>query len=327
MTVRGDYENHTQESPSTGCREIGYTLGLIEYLPSSHLVQSETPIRPNSVNIEYLAESIRTKGLLQPIVVRPQKEHFEVIAGNRRFAACKMLGWRKIPCHIVELSDKDAFEVSLIENIQRETMDQLEEAEAYKKYVADFGWGSVSELAKRIGKSTSYISKRISILDLPEDVIAKIKSHDINSSAAEELLSLGNTEMQSQLAKLVSSRHLSMRKVRELVQQNKDDGKQDYEEHDLDLYSMFDNDNEIAKCERAYDKAITTLRIAVGKLATIIDDLGEDNWLVSEMLMQERNVLHEQIDLLLKERRLVRNRKLICISRQLRMEGSNQSLQ
>ena len=74
--------------------------------------------------------------------------------------ACEILRWRKIPCHIVELDDKRAFEYSLVENIQRQTLSVIEEAEAFKVYVADFGWGGVSELARKIGKSPSLYHKK-----------------------------------------------------------------------------------------------------------------------------------------------------------------------
>ena len=89
-----------------------------------------------------------------------------------------MMRWRKIPWHIVELDDKKAFEYSLVENIQRQTLSVIEEAEAFKVYVADFGWGSVSELARKIGKSPSYITKRINLLDLPTDVIDSVTKYE-----------------------------------------------------------------------------------------------------------------------------------------------------
>lgn len=97
--------------------------------------------------------SIQQKGLLEPIVVRPVEKAFEVVAGNRRFEACKKLGWRSIPCHVVELDDKEAFEVSILENVQRETLNPIEEGRAYRNYVDECGYGGESELARKIGKS------------------------------------------------------------------------------------------------------------------------------------------------------------------------------
>jgi ParB family transcriptional regulator, chromosome partitioning protein len=114
--------------------------GLTEDLDVSSIRQSPN-IRSEIIEAYELANSINQKGLLQPIIVRPKEGFFQIVAGNRRFEACKLLAWKKIPCHIIELDDKAAFEVSLIENIQRQTLNPLDEAQAFKTYVDDFGWG------------------------------------------------------------------------------------------------------------------------------------------------------------------------------------------
>ena len=127
------------------------------------------------VGLEDLIESIEKHGLLEPLVVRPiGGEKYEVVAGNRRYLALKKLGWSKVQCHIKKLDDKEAFEVALTENIQRENMTPLEEAKAFKTYVKEKGWGSVTELAKKIGKSQGYISQRLKLLKLPEEVKQKL---------------------------------------------------------------------------------------------------------------------------------------------------------
>ncbi len=98
--------------------------GIIEDVDISR--HKHSPYSRSGLSDAYdLANSINQKGLLQPIVVRPKEEYFEIIAGNRRVHACKLLGWKKIPCHIVELNDREAFEASLIENIQRQTLNPL----------------------------------------------------------------------------------------------------------------------------------------------------------------------------------------------------------
>jgi len=94
--------------------------------------------------------------------------------------------YAKIACHIIELDDKQAFEVSLIENLQRKTLGPLDEASAFKAYVSDFGWGGVSELSLKIGKSISYIIKRIKLLNLPIDIQNSIINHTLDTSTAEE---------------------------------------------------------------------------------------------------------------------------------------------
>ncbi len=90
-----------------------------------------------------LTVSVKENGLLQPILVRPKQPGFEIVAGNRRMLACKKLGWKKIACHIIDVDDKTAFEISLSENLQRKNLSPIEEAEAFKAYIKDFGYGGV----------------------------------------------------------------------------------------------------------------------------------------------------------------------------------------
>src|SRR5438105_7298970 len=103
-------------------------LGVIEDLNMHSIKPSLRPVRHNFAGIDALANSIMQKGLLQPILVRTTEDLFEIVAGNRRYQACKNLGWRKILCHVVELNEKEAFEISMIENVQRKTLSALEEA-------------------------------------------------------------------------------------------------------------------------------------------------------------------------------------------------------
>jgi ParB family transcriptional regulator, chromosome partitioning protein len=94
--------------------------GIIEDIDILSIIKSSCLVRDDLAEIDALASSIKQKGLLQPILVRAKEEHlYEIVAGNRRYQACKCLGWRRIACHIVDLNDKEAFEISLIENVQR----------------------------------------------------------------------------------------------------------------------------------------------------------------------------------------------------------------
>jgi ParB family chromosome partitioning protein len=162
-------------------------MGLIEDIDLSQIKLSTRPLRAEAGDVRLLAESIGRNGLLQPIVVRVIDNYFEIVAGNRRFLACKHLSLRKITCHIIDLSDKGAYELSLIENIQRRSMNPIEEGQAYIRYIEDYGWGGVSELAKVIGKSQEYVSKRIKLLELPEELQNEIIRHRIKTSIGEEL--------------------------------------------------------------------------------------------------------------------------------------------
>lgn len=264
-------------------------------------------LRYNDVN--ELAISIDTIGLLHPIVVRITEEgRFEIVAGNRRYDACKKLGWKKILSHIVELDDKSSFEVTLIENIQRRTLNPIEEALAFKKYVSEFGWGGVSDLAQKISKSPRYVCRRLKLLELPREVVDLISESEIHVSAAEELLCIKNKNRQSELAALILKRNVSSRKVRGLIRA---DGEESIYYNDSMSYLVADNGIEISKI---FDKPIIALRIALNKLAMTIEST-ENNWILYEILMQHKNMLHTQIDLLIREKKKYRVSKTLSSHR------------
>jgi ParB family transcriptional regulator, chromosome partitioning protein len=259
------------------------------------------------MNIDELAGSIQQNGLLQPIIVRIRKDRFEVVAGSRRYLACKKIGWRKIMCHIVELDDKEAYEIYLNENIHRKSLEPIEEAQAFKTYVVDFGWGGISHLANKIGKSPSYVYKRLSLLNLPDDLILSIQNSMTKISIAEELIPIRDQIQLVRVSKLVLENDLTARQTRELV-------KNVQVKPEL---SSIDNDGSIKSIDvlyrdkiididtialRSFDKSITTLKIAINNLARIIETV-EDNWVVYEMLMQHKNMLNNQIDILIKEKK------------------------
>ncbi|MDQ6863125.1 MAG: ParB/RepB/Spo0J family partition protein [Thermoproteota archaeon] len=266
--------------------------GSIEDISISRLKGSKN-IRQDTADLEELIISIQQKGLLQPIIVRTVEGHFEIVAGNRRFQACKSLGWRKITCHVVELDDKQAFEVSLIENLQRKTLSPLDEASSFKAYVSDFGWGGVSELALKVGRSVSYITKRIKLLNLPADVLDSITSHTLDTSIAEELFSIEDKTKQSTLASLIADRRLSLRKARELL-------KAYDENHIAGAHDEYSDHLKIA--ERSFNKSITALRIAMNSISEVINNVEHD-WILHEVLLQHKNMIHAQIDILIKEKR------------------------
>lgn len=271
--------------------------GSLEDLNISDIISPTNQLRSTMNNLGELAESIKKIGLLQPIIVRTNSsENFEIVAGNRRLNACKKLGRRRIPCHIVELDDKKAFEVSIIENVQRNTLNPIDEGLAFKKYVNDFGWGGVSELSQKLSKSTSYICKRMKLLELPKDVVDQISKSGINVSIVEELLPITDKNTQSKLTELILDRQLSSRMVRKIVKG------MTTKMMDKDSICHFSNRDLSDIIQNLFDKAIIVLRISIKKLATIIENV-EDKWILYEILMQVKHLLHNQIDLLIKEKK------------------------
>jgi ParB family chromosome partitioning protein len=206
----------------------------MEYIDSSVVEQIEMKmIRPSQFAIrdkyqksdpdfDTLSTSIREHGLLQPILIRPLGAGFEIVAGHRRFQACRSLRWRFISAKIRELSDKQAYEIQLTENIQRKSMDPLEEAEAFRRYVVDFGWGGVSELARKIGKSEEYVSHHMQLLRLPDEIKEKIANNALNVSQAMEIAQIPQ-EKQSILVQHVMNDRLTVRQIRELKNVLKED--------------------------------------------------------------------------------------------------------
>jgi ParB family transcriptional regulator, chromosome partitioning protein len=174
----------------------------IEPIETALLISSENSLRADLGDLSELCSSIRIHGLLQPILVRPRGTKFEIVCGHRRFEACRKLMKRRIDCIVRDMNDIDAYELAIIENIQRHTLSPIEEAKAYRKYVFDFGWGGVVDLAKKIGKSPEYVSHRMSLLQLPLDIVEKVSNNVISLGQAQELVWIDKAESRSLIAQL-----------------------------------------------------------------------------------------------------------------------------
>jgi ParB family transcriptional regulator, chromosome partitioning protein len=196
-----------------------FDTSIVEQIEMKMIRSSQFAVRDRfhrmSDDDHCLIASIREHGLLQPILIRPLSHGFEIVAGHRRFHACRSLRWRFIPCKIRELADKEAYEIQLTENMQRKSMDPIEEAEAFRRYVVDFGWGGVTELASKIGKSEEYVSHRIQLLKLPEEVKQHVIENRLNVSSALELTSI-SSEKQNMIVQQIDSNDLTVRQIREM---------------------------------------------------------------------------------------------------------------
>jgi ParB family chromosome partitioning protein len=283
-------------------------MGIIEDIDLSQIKLSSRPLRAEAGDVGSLVESIGRNGLLQPIVVRVIGNYFEIIAGNRRFLACKHLSLRKIPCHIIDLSDKEAYELSLIENTQRRSMNPIEEGQAYIRYIKDYGWGGVSELAKVIGKSQEYVSKRIKLLQLPKELQDEIIRYRIKASIGEELVYVKDKETQSRLTKMISRRRVTVKQLRHEISLAAS-SKVGTDNYAMDFHESFN------RSIIAYDKAIIALKLALRRINDIIESIEDVHWLISGSLLQQRAIISSQIDSLLKEKR--KYSKLACTRRPL----------
>jgi ParB family chromosome partitioning protein len=163
-------------------------------------------------SLRELADSIKEHGLLQPLIVRPRQDGFELVAGERRWRAAQMAGLREIPALIREMDDVQAAEVSLVENIQRDDLSAVEEAMAYKYMMDNYGY-TQEVLAEKLGKSRSHIANMVRILALPEQVLTMLERQEITAGHARAILSLPTATEQIAAAKEIVAGRLSVRET------------------------------------------------------------------------------------------------------------------
>ncbi|AGY82724.1 MULTISPECIES: ParB/RepB/Spo0J family partition protein [Carnobacterium] len=185
-----------------------------------------TDIRPNPYQprktfdetaLNELAESIRISGVFQPIILRESKiKGYEIIAGERRFRASKLAGKETIPAIIREFDEEKMMEVAVLENLQREDLTSLEEAEAYEMMMKKLKL-TQEEVATRLGKSRPYIANYLRLLGLPDAVKEMLQNEDISMGQARTLLGLKEKKQISKLAKRVVREHLTVRQLEQLV--------------------------------------------------------------------------------------------------------------
>lgn len=166
--------------------------------------------------IAELAQSIKEHGIIQPIILNKKDNSYIIVAGERRWRAAKLLGLKEIPAIIMELTEKNILEVSLIENIQRQDLNPIEEAIAYKKLLSDFNL-TQEELSKRVGKSRVAISNVIRLTNLCETVKQYLIDEVITEGHGRVLLSIEDPEIQCEVAQKVIDEKLSVRELERLV--------------------------------------------------------------------------------------------------------------
>ncbi len=166
--------------------------------------------------LQELADSIKEKGILEPLIVRRMGEGYELIVGERRWRAAQKAGLKEVPVLIKELEGRAALEVSLIENLQREDLNPLEEAEAYKRLIEEFGIGQ-EDLGKRLGKDRTTIANALRLLRLPLEVKEELLRNRISSGHARAILSVDVKEKQKELCALIIAKGLSVREAEALA--------------------------------------------------------------------------------------------------------------
>ncbi|MBI5511740.1 MAG: ParB/RepB/Spo0J family partition protein [Deltaproteobacteria bacterium] len=203
--------------------------GLAALIPTAATVANQAglrnlpieKIRPNrkqprkhfdAVALEELAISMEERGVLQPIVVRRQGDDYEIVAGERRWRAAQKAGLHELPAIVKELTDGDALQVALIENLQRQDLDPLEEAEAFSRLLKDHGM-SQDQLAVAIGKNRATIANSLRLLKLPDAVLKLLAEGKLTAGHARAVMTLGSDDAMANLAAAIVERGLSVREA------------------------------------------------------------------------------------------------------------------
>ncbi|MCU0477696.1 MAG: ParB/RepB/Spo0J family partition protein [Chloroflexi bacterium] len=197
-----------------GAKSLG-----IRHVPVERIVPNpENPrLLFEEAALEELASSIREHGVLQPILVRPMGDGYQLVAGERRWRAAIRAGLQTIPALVEELDDDAALEIAVIENLQREDLSPLEEATMYDKMVTEHGY-SIRKLAQKLGKDKGYLENRLRLADAPEEIRALVSVRKDTLSHAYELMKVQDPKKRKRLAAQVASGQLSLVKLRERIE-------------------------------------------------------------------------------------------------------------
>lgn len=175
----------------------------------------------DSEKINELANSIKEHGIIQPIVIRKNGHGFEIVAGERRWRAARVAGLKEIPCVVRDLTDEQNVLFAIIENMQREDLNPIEEAEGLDKMISNFGL-TQDEVSKTVGKSRPYITNSLRLLKLDEEIKYKISSGKITAGHGRALIGLSDLALQKEIVKKIEDQGLSVRAVEELVNDRKE---------------------------------------------------------------------------------------------------------
>lgn len=218
--------------------------------------------------LQELAQSIRQHGVFTPILVKKSVGGYELIAGERRLRAAKLAGLKKIPAILMEFDDQQMMEIALLENIQREDLNAIEEAQAYEKLIQKLGY-TQEELASRIGKSREHVANLLRLLKLPAKLQAYVVSHQLSMGHARALLGAGEEAAMEELAQRAIREQLSVRAVEKLVKEMQTP-KEKKKEKPRDIHME-------ALCHRLEERFQTTVKISSHQISIQFEDNDDLN--------------------------------------------------
>lgn len=233
-------------------KKFGLGKGLGALIPEEEITEESSSVLKISMNlikankdqprknfdpekISELAQSIKEHGVIQPIILNKEEDTYIVIAGERRFRAAKSIGLKEIPAIIMNIDNKEVLEISLIENIQREDLNPIEEAIAYKKLLIDFNL-TQEEISNKVSKSRTAITNCMRLLNLDERVQDYLIDEVISEGHGRAILGLSNKEHQYEVAQMVIDENLNVRQTERIVKNFQSEKKEKIVEKQNDIY-------------------------------------------------------------------------------------------
>jgi ParB family chromosome partitioning protein len=208
--VKSKFDNHFVEELSARTR-----TPVIRNIPIDRLTANVHQPRKDFGDLAELADSIKEKGILEPVLIRPKNGNFEIVAGERRFRAAQIAGLSEIPCIEHDIADNEALEISIVENIQRKDLNVYEQAFSIKSFSDIYGY-THQEIAQKIGKSRVTVTELIRITDLPEEILERCMELKINSKTfLQELVKLESIEQMKEMLDNYSEEPFSRDKIKE----------------------------------------------------------------------------------------------------------------
>ena len=192
--------------------DSGQTLRITEIEPNREQPRKNF----DDESISALAESIKQHGILQPLLVRPYGSGYQIVAGERRWRAARMLGLSEVPVQIKELSDLEAMQIALIENLQRENLNPVEEAKGYSELVESFGM-TQEDVAKTVGRSRSSVANAMRLLALPDEVLEMLENGELTVGHGKALLAFDDEEKMLEAAKKAAQGLINVRSLEKMA--------------------------------------------------------------------------------------------------------------
>lgn len=249
----------------------------VRLIPIEKIDPNPRQARSELGNIEELMESIKNKGILEPILVRAKGDRFEIIAGERRYIASKNLGLKELPCIEMDVEEQEAMEISLIENLQRKDLDIFEEADGLKALMTMYGY-SHQDIAEKIGKARSTITEIISVSKIPLNLRERLKRAGITSRST--IIEIAKIENESDMEKLVDEiiqRRLTRSDTRDLTKLFKEKEEKELQKPKFFVFNYVPKDNKTYRLRIEFKKQVVTRQELISILEEIIENLKKES--------------------------------------------------